>query len=456
MPKQKQRHADHSPNDAVAITRRSVVMGGGAFCLGLNAGSVAAEPSSGNWLETLFGSGLASPREQPSAPPKPREALNDLRPDPIPWRSDEMLAKMEAAIERYQRVVSNGGWPQIPAGPMLRLDDDGERVVHLKRRLAASGDLQGYPGYLNSRAFDDRLETAVRDFQDRSGLRVTGRVDRPTLAQLNGSAAARLEQLKLNHRRISELMQARVEDRYILVNAAAYQLEAVEGYEVRRRHRVIVGKPDRQTPAIKATIRGFNFFPYWRVPDSVATLDLIPRLQREPDYLQKEQIRAFNGFGGPEVDTHSINWSAVDPAKIKFRQDPGPQNALGLVRIDMPNEYIVYMHDTPLKPLFNQRARAFSAGCVRVQEVFELVEWIARYEPGWERPGRVQEVIEAGRPVDVKLTRPVPVYFTYITAWAEGDGVAVFRPDIYGRDGSRELVGERDPDAPPPPQSLAP
>ncbi|HXF53626.1 MAG TPA: L,D-transpeptidase family protein, partial [Hyphomicrobiaceae bacterium] len=397
----------------------------------------------------------ATLREE-QARPRPRESLNDLRPDPIPWRSDEMLAKMDAAIARYQRVVANGGWPQIAPGPMLRLDDEGERVLQLRRRLAASGDLPGNASYSSSRVFDDRLEAAVRNFQDRSGLRVTGRVDRPTLAQLNGSAAARLEQLKLNHRRIAELMQGRIEDRYILVNVAAYQLEAVEGYEVRRRHRVIVGKPDRQTPSVKATIRALNFFPYWRVPDSVAALDLIPRLQREPDYLQKEQIRAFNGFGGAEIDTRSIDWTRVDPARIKFRQDPGPQNALGLVRIDMPNEHIVYMHDTPLKPLFNQRARAFSAGCVRVQDVFELVEWIARYEPGWERPGRAQEIIDAGQPVDVTLTRPVPVYFTYITAWAEGDGVAVFRPDVYGRDGLRELVGERDPEAPPPPQSLAP
>ena len=104
---------------------------------------------------------------------------------------------------------------------------------------------------------------------------------------------------------------------------------------------------------------------------------------------------------------------------MHFRQDPGPQNALGLVRIDMPNSETVYMHDTPMKPLFNQRSRPFSAGCVRVQDVFKLVEWIARYEMGWDQPGRAEEVVAAGQPLDVTLTRPVPVYFTYITAWAE-------------------------------------
>jgi murein L,D-transpeptidase YcbB/YkuD len=117
------------------------------------------------------------------------------------------------------------------------------------------------------------------------------------------------------------------------------------------------------------------------------------------------------------------------------------------------------MHDTPMKPLFNQRARAFSAGCVRVQDVFGLVEWIARYEPGWEQPGRVQAVISGGQPLDLTLTRPVPVYFTYITAWAETDGSIQFRPDIYGRDGVRDLRAgdERDPsEGPVPSQSLAP
>jgi murein L,D-transpeptidase YcbB/YkuD len=297
----------------------------------------------------------------------------------------------------------------------------------------------------------------VRRFQERHGLRVTGRVDQPTLAQLNISAQARLEQLRLNRRRIAELLQTRVEDRYVLVNAAAFQLEAVEGYEVRQRHRVIAGKPDRQTPIVRATIRALNFFPYWRVPDSVATLDLFPRLQKEPDYLQKEHIRVLaNNFNGPEIDPTNIDWRTADAAKIKFRQDPGPHNALGLVRIDMPNSEGVYMHDTPMKTLFNQRGRSFSAGCVRVQDVFKLVEWIARQEQGWAEPGRAQAVIDSGQALDLVLTRPLPVYFSYITAWAEADGRIEFRPDVYGRDGAKDLAGERDPDAPPPPQSLAP
>jgi murein L,D-transpeptidase YcbB/YkuD len=193
------------------------------------------------------------------------------------------------------------------------------------------------------------------------------------------------------------------------------------------------------------------------VPDSVAHLDLIPRLKKEPDYLAAEKIRILAG-DGTELDPGRVNWDAPDATKLKFRQDPGPQNALGLVRIDMPNADNVYMHDTPMKNLFTQRSRAFSAGCVRVEGVFDLVDWIARYEPGFGQPGRAQSIVEAGQAMDVNLTRPVPVYFVYITAWAERDGEVEFRPDIYGRDGAVDRIAEmdRDPNVPPPAPTLAP
>ena len=124
----------------------------------------------------------------------------------------------------------------------------------------------------------------------------------------------------------------------------------------------------------------------------------------------------------------------------------------------MPNEHTVYMHDTPMKQLFSQRSRAFSAGCVRVEGVFNLVDWIARYEPGWGEPGQAQRIVQGGQAVDVTLTRPIPVYFSYITAWAERDGEVEFRPDIYGRDGAVDQVAEmdRDPNEPPPAETLAP
>lgn len=440
-------------------TRRSILRGTAALAAtgALNPLAPRAFAQDGAWWESILGHGAPSDRRQRPAQGGNRTAqLNDLRTNETPWLSDVMIDCMHAAIERYQRIVANGGWPIVPGPRLMRPGDDDERVPALRRRLRASGELRASSSYYDSYTFDGELEQAVMRFQTRNGLRARGRVDRPTFAALNVPAEMRLNQLRLNLNRIQQLWNAGVEDRYVLVNVPAFQLEAVEHHEVQQRHRVITGRPQRETPSIKTTIRGLNFFPYWHVPQSIARLDLIPRMQREPDYLEKEHIRAYRGsFDGPEVDLSTIDWYNVDLKQIFFRQDPGPWNALGLVRIDMPNEHIVYMHDTPMKQLFAQPNRSYSAGCVRVQDVMDLVAWIAKYEPGWEQPQqRVQAVIEQGQPLDLVLTRPIPVYFVYITAWGEPNGDIHFRPDIYDRDGARELAGEIDPDDPPPAQPV--
>lgn len=419
----------------------------------------AAQAQGAEWWEQLpgFGTPSYSEKRRPVRLERPESApreFEDLRPNATPLLSDVMLRSLDAAIERYQRIADRGGWRSIPKGRTIRPGDDDDRVPAIKRRLRATGDLGPSNEYFESLTLDDRVADGVRRYQRRNGLRVTGRVDRATLEAMNVPALDRVNQLRLNQRRITELMQPRVEDRYVLVNVPAFEAEAVEKYEVRQRHRVIVGREGRETPSLRGSIRALNFFPYWRVPQSVATLDLVPKLRKEPDYLDKEGIRIVQGsFDGPEVPATQIDWHNVDMTNLRFRQDPGERNALGLLRLDMSNEHGVYMHDTPMKQLFQQRGRAFSAGCVRVQGVFELGEWIAQYEPGWEQPGKVREVLDAGQPLDLQLTRPVPVIFAYVTAWAEPDGSVQFRPDLYDRDGSAALTAGRglDPEDGPPP-----
>lgn len=444
-------------------TRRSLLRGAAAIAAsaGLVPFSRGAFAQDGQWWESIIGHGAQLDRRSREGPSESKTIrLDDLREGPTPWLSDVMVQSMHGAIERYQKIVANGGWPMVQGPRLMRPGDDDERVPALRRRLRASGDMPATGSYYDSYAFDGELEQAVMRFQARHGLRMRGRVDRPTFAALNVTAEMRLNQLRLNLNRVQQLWTSGVEDRYVFVNVPAYQLEAVEHHEVQQRHRVITGRQGRETPSIKSTIRGLNFYPYWRVPGSIARLDLVPRMQREPDYLEKEHIRAFRGsFDGPEIDLASIDWHNVDLSQTFFRQDPGPWNALGLVRIDMPNEHIVYMHDTPMKQLFKQPARSYSAGCVRVQDVMDLVSWIAKHEPGWEQPERVQAVIDQGDPLDLTLSRPIPVYFAYITAWGETNGEVQFRPDIYDRDGARELAGDIDPeDAPPaqPVNALAP
>lgn len=423
---------------------------GGALCL-LMAMATAAPAQQGTVWDQGFPGGNSAARTADRVERKP-EALADLRPDATPWRSDVMLDAMSAAIERYEKIVAGGGWPSVPPGRMMRAGDDDDRVPALRKRLRMSGDMPAKGQYYDSDNFDSELEAAVRRFQLRNGIRPTGRIEQSVYPILNITAEARLEQLKLNYERLRALMNGGIEDRYVFVNVPAFQLEAVERHEVQMRHRVIAGRPERQTPDVRAMIKALNFFPFWNVPDSVAMLDLVPRLQKEPEYVINEVIRVFDGYKGPELDPRQIDWRAPQVVNYKFKQDPGDKNALGLVRIDMQNEHGVYMHDTPMKKLFEQRSRAFSAGCVRVQEVFQLAEWIAKFEPGWEQPGRVQQVLQEGQALDLTLTRPIPVYFGYITAWAEpATGAIEFRPDIYGRDkGAPAASPWVDPDEKPP------
>jgi len=415
---------------------------------------VRAQGSGNSWWEFLpsFGNADNGPRHASDNDKRRPNELDDLRSGSTPLRSEIMIEALEDSIRRYQRIVSNGGWRTIP-GARIQPEDDEVRMPRLLQRLTITGELRRRQSEGVGFADSAEIHAALRRFQNKNGLRVTGYVDIPTLQALNVPAEVRLVQLRVNLQRLRELIAQNMEHRYILVNVPAFQLEAVERHQVEQRHRIIAGKTERPTPTVRAAIKALNFFPYWRVPESVATLDLIPRLVKDPEFLRKEQIRVLAGtYNGPEIDPHNIDWSQADAAKLKFRQDQGPLNALGLVRLDMPNEHGVYMHDTPAKDLFDRPVRALSAGCVRVQDVFSLVEWVARYEPGWERPGRVQEVLASGNASDLNLTQPVSVYFAYITAWAEPDGTIQFRPDIYARDGT----GERHERGPASPLALAP
>lgn len=344
---------------------------------------------------------------------------------------------LKAAIARYERIVAYGGWPQVPKGRGLGPSSRGVRVKALRRRLLASGDLPRGVGV--GEKFDSRVEEAVKRFQRRHGLKPSGRVYRSTLSALNVTAKQRLEQLRRNLKRVRALAGALKGKRFVVVNIPGYELQAISGNRVELYSRVITGRAGTPTPVMTARIRALDFYPYWNVPQSIAARALVPREARSPGYLAKERIRVFAGSGG-EVNPARINWSGARAGRYMFRQDPGPFNALGLIRLDMPNKHTVYMHDTPLQQLFRYSMRTYSAGCVRVHRIFELAEWLLKENGGWNRQ-RVQRMIAAGKSATVKLTRPVPVHLVYVTAWGAPDGTAEFRPDVYDRDGTGRFTG---------------
>jgi L,D-transpeptidase YcbB len=202
---------------------------------------------------------------------------------------------------------------------------------------------------------------------------------------------------------------------------------------VASRHVAVVGRTSRPSPDVNSKIIEINFNPYWTVPVSIVRRDLIPVMQKDPNYLANEHIRIFDMHGN-ELTPAQINWYSTDAVSYRFKQDPGSFNSLGTIRIDFPSPDGVYMHDTPEKNLFGEDMRFDSSGCVRVQNVRQLVDWLLRDTPGWS-PAQIDAAIKSGERLDAKLFKPVAVFWVYITAWATPDGVVQFRDDIYNRDG---------------------
>lgn len=356
-----------------------------------------------------------------------------------PTLSQETANYISIAIDRYSRIVQMGGWGRVTGGGRpFRIGAKENRVVELRQRLIASGDLQQTAGMSN--VFDSYVDAAVRRFQLRHGLMPDGVVGESTIVALNVPADVRLRQLETNLVRL-RAMSGYLGDRYVMVNIPAAEIEAVEFGSVRSRHTAVVGKIDRQTPILNSKIYELNFNPYWTVPVSIIRKDLIPKMKQDPNYLAKNRIRIFD-WKGNELTWQQIDWDTDEATKYQFRQEPGDINSLGSVRINFHNKHQVYLHDTPSKNLFGSDYRFQSSGCVRVQNVRELVTWLLQSTtPDWNR-ARVDDVIRTGVREDVKLQSSIPLYLTYITAWANADGVIHFREDVYNRDGLYSTSGD--------------
>lgn len=348
----------------------------------------------------------------------------------VPVLSPETFAATEQAIEAYRRIVQNGGWNTVPSGRKLQLGSNGPGVVALRRRLAVSGDLDASAG--TSPVFDSYVEAGVKHFQARHGLIENGIVGPDVFAALNIPADMRLHQLEINLVRL-KAFSGNLGERFVMANIPAEAVETVENGVVFSHHRAGVGKIDRQSPVMQTKAIDINFNPYWTVPASIIRKDLIPRMQADPNYLTDHHIRIYNKEN-QEVSSGSINWHSMEAVNYRFREDPGTENSLGVVRININNPYGVYMHDTPEKGVFGDDNRFVSSGCIRVQNVRDYVTWLLKDTPGWDRP-HIDEAIRSGDRIDVKLAQPVPVYWVYVTAWGQPDGTVQFREDIYQRDG---------------------
>ncbi len=344
--------------------------------------------------------------------------------------------RLRALLARYRQVERAGGLAAVPAGETLKPGMRAERVAALRRRLIQTGDLSEPAHGAGPDLFDAPLESAVKRYQARHGLDPDGVVGPVTLASLNVPLARRIRTIELNMERWRWLPQD-LGERFIAVNIAGFQLGVIEHGEVTMLMPVVVGKRYHATPVFSGTMTYLVFSPYWNVPQSIAVNEILPKLREDPSYLERESMQVFRGWEQPitPLNPAAIDWDRVSARNFpyRFRQLPGPDNALGRVKFMFPNKYSVYLHDTPAQALFSRASRDFSHGCIRVSEPMKLAEHLLRDKPGWDAD-RIAAAANRGVEQSVPLATPWPVHVLYWTAWVGSEGEVNFRDDVYGRD----------------------
>lgn len=354
------------------------------------------------------GTDLAEVLEKALQQGRVRAALAELAP---PHRGYGLLRE---ALARYRRIALRGGSEPVLPGPTLRLGDQGERIAVLRSRLtdAAEADADELLAPTESPGlFDPPLDEAVRRFQERHGLEQDGVAGPATLAELNLPAEDHVRQIEVNLERWRWLPHD-LGQRYVLVNIAAFRLDAVEDGRTALAMRVIVGKPYTRTPMFSSAISSVILNPSWNVPRSIVP-EVLARARREPSYLKREGFETLSGG--------------------RLRQKPGPRNALGRIKFLFPNRFGVYLHDTSAPTLFGSTVRTFSHGCIRIEKPFDLAVWALRDAPRWDAES-IRAGIEAGRERSVPLPHKIPVHVAYWTAWVGDDGTLSLGRDVYLRD----------------------
>lgn len=334
-----------------------------------------------------------------------KEALAALAPTHDGYRD------LHKARERYAKLVEEGGWPTIAQGKPLKVGERGVRVRALRMRLAATGDLEDGDGDV----FDDELADAVKRYQGRYGRTPDGVVGQTEIAELNVPAGQRLGQIELNMERWRWLPKT-FGERHLLVNIPEYMLHLYEGGKPVLDMRVVVGKAMNQTPVFTDTMTLVVVNPTWNVPASIVENEILPAIAEDPDYLARNHMRVIEG-----------------EEQFAVQQDPGEHNALGAIKFLFPNSFNVYLHDTPAGTLFAREERSFSHGCIRVEDPLTLATRVLAGSKHAD-PERLKALIADGDTKEIRVPHPLPVNIVYFTAFADQDGTASFREDVYGVD----------------------
>jgi L,D-transpeptidase YcbB len=353
------------------------------------------------------------------------------------------LDALNNAISTYEEIVAGGGWPLLPPGKYDKKVSTSSIVI-LRQRLVRENylDFETLSGPTPGK-IDDAMVQAIRAFQFNHGTAPTGKMDERTRAEMNISAVARLLTLHENYPRIEEHLKD-LGPRYVAMNIPSAQLETIELGQVYSRHNVVVGKFERPTPSLKSRVSDIIFNPTWSAPASIVAKDIIPKYLADPNYLNKLGIHVLDGVGGPEIEPSSVDWLNTPPDRFQFLQEPGDQNALATVKVNFPNKYMVYMHDTPHRELFATNDRYESSGCCRVDQVRVLINWIMNGQDDYD-DSQFEFITATAVTSETKIQNPPDVRFMYLTGWATEDGRVNFRPDVYKLDGKGFILGQPDP-----------
>lgn len=324
-------------------------------------------------------------------------------------------------LNTYYNIHKNGGWAIVDDVKKRKLNKGDKTAVisQVKKRLHSGGDFDSGD---TSNVFTSQLAMAVRQAQKRFGLKQDGVISSNLIKELNVPAKDRIEQVLINMERMRWMPQ-QPEGKRIVVNIPEFKLHVYEGPDEVFNMDVVVGKVGHNTVVFNDELKYVVFSPYWNIPESIVRSEIQPAMARNSDYLDRNNMEQTGYNSGVPV----------------IRQKPGGSNALGLVKFIFPNNYNIYLHDTPSKGLFSRAQRAFSHGCIRVAEPKRLAEYLLKDQPEWT-PESISEAMHASEEQWVKLTETVPVFISYFTAWVDNEGLLNFRDDIYGHD---KKVGER-------------
>lgn len=323
---------------------------------------------------------------------------------------NDVYGALKDQLKLYYTIVKNGGWPIVPSGKTsYKKGTSSPAIAVIKKRLMISGDLRGND---TTQVFNDTLELAVKNFQERHGYKPDGVIGPNVIKDMNVPAMVRLEQILLNMERM-RWTPIHHEGNLMVVNIPEFILHIYEGKNEVITMPVVVGKESNNTMMFNGDLSTVVFSPYWNVPPSIQKNEIEPAMARNPNYLESQNMEMTPDGG--------------------IRQRPGGGNALGKVKFLFPNSFNIYLHDTPSKSLFSKDKRAFSHGCIRVSDPEGLANYVLRKQPEWT-PDKINAAMNAGEEKHVRVKDPIPVIITYYTAWVDNKGRVNFREDIYGHD----------------------